>query len=845
VKRTCLSNRAGIGVKALRAGLGLGALALAAAARAAVPAGFADSLFVPVAAPTDLAFTPDGRALVTSQGGTLSVFDSAGTLLGSQSLPAAQICSNSERGLLGVAVDPNHGLNRYVYLFYTHRKPGGDCSTASPIAPLTAANRVSRFELPVSNVLDLASEVVLIDEMPSPGGNHNAGDLAFGKDGYLYVSIGDGGCGYAGGGCAGANPASRDETVLSGKILRVAVNPDGTTSIPATNPFRGPESERCALSGHTVTPGKLRCQETFAWGLRNPFRLAMDPDAAGTRFFIDDVGQNTREEIDLGQAGADYGWNCKEGTLVTGACGAMPPGVVDPVFDYGRGPLPGTTASGCAAITGGAFVPNGIWPAGYDGAYLFADFVCGWIVRLTGAGPLVASDFATSLGGASATSLQFGPFGVTQALYYTSYAAGGQVRRIASVLPGNNPPVAVASGAPLTGAVPLTVTFSAVGSSDPDPGATLTYSWSFGDGSPDQSTGSLTTQHTYAVAGSFTATLRARDEHLAFSNPATLLVQPGNTPPVPSIAAPAPGTTFAVGQPITLHGGAVDAQDGALGADRLAWNVIVHNGALAHTLLGPVAGNDVVFAAPAPEGLTAAANSTLEVQLTATDFSGATATVTRNLLPRKVDLTFATVPPGLGLLVAGLPFTAPATVTSWESWVLQAGAPAWQTLGPDAYVFSSWAADAGNPITLTTPATPATFTASYQLATASGALSLFTLAPCRLVDTRDAVGPRGGPALRAGNARTFALGGLCGIPPTAKALAVNLAVTGATAAGNLRLFSPDELPPATSNVNFAAGQTRAASAIVRLGAAGGVSAFCATAGTGTAHLVLDVTGYFE
>jgi hypothetical protein len=94
VKRTCLSNRAGIGVKALRAGLGLGALALAAAARAAVPAGFADSLFVPVAAPTDLAFTPDGRALVTSQGGTLSVFDAAGTLLGSQSLPAAQICSN-------------------------------------------------------------------------------------------------------------------------------------------------------------------------------------------------------------------------------------------------------------------------------------------------------------------------------------------------------------------------------------------------------------------------------------------------------------------------------------------------------------------------------------------------------------------------------------------------------------------------------------------------------------------------------------------------------------------------------------------------------------------------------
>jgi len=824
----------------------VGALVLSAAtaSRAAVPAGFTDTLFVGVASPTDLAFTPDARMLVTSQGGAFRVYDGAGALRGTQTFPASQICSNSERGLLGVAVDPNYVLNRYVYLFYTRRKPGGDCGTASPITPLTAVNRVSRFVLPATNVLDLASEVVLIDEVPSPAGNHNAGDLAFGRDGYLYASIGDGGCDYAGGGCAGSNDASRDENVLTGKILRVAVNPDGTTSIPPTNPFQGADSERCALTGRAVTPGRTRCQETFARGLRNPFRFAMDPNAAGTRFFVGDVGQSTREEIDLGQAGADYGWNCKEGSLVTGACASVPPGVVDPIFDYGRGAVPGTTASGCGSITGGAFVPNGIWPATYDGTYLFADFVCGWIFRLSAAGPYAAADFATGLGNSSATSLTFGPFGTTQALYYTTYAAGGQVRRITYALPGNNPPVAVASGSPLTGPVPLTVTFSAAGSSDPDPGDTLTYFWTFGDGGPEQSTPSLSIQHTYGAAGSFTATLRVRDDRLAFSPPATLLVQPGNTPPVATIQSPAPGATFAVGESIMLRGTGTDAQDGTLPASRLSWTVLRHHDTHVHPFLGPVTGNGVAFTAPPPEDLGATATSYLEVQLTAADLSGATHAVTRDLLPKKVDVTFATTPPGLTVSVNGFPLTGPQTVTSWQNWVLQALAPSWQASGPDTYVFSSWSVGAGNAVAIVTPAAPATYTATYQVSSDVGPQDYFTVAPCRLVDTRLPAGPRGGPALAAGATRIFDLAGVCGIPATARALALNVTVTGPTGGGNLRLHSPDELLPATSTVNFGAGQTRANNAQVRLGRTGTLSVFCSMA-TGTTHLVLDVVGYFE
>ena len=232
------------------------------------------------------------------------------------------------------------------------------------------------------------------------------------------------------------------------------------------------------------------------------------------------------------------------------------------------------------------------------------------------------------------------------------------------------------------------------------------------------------------------------------------------------------------------------------------------------------------------------------MQLTATDLSGATSAVTRDLLPKKVDVTFATSPPGLSLSVNGFSLAGPRTVTSWQGWALQATAPWWQASGPDVFVFSSWTSGAGNPVTIVTPATPVTHTATYQASSDVGPQGYFTVAPCRLVDTRDPAGPRGGPALAAGATRTFDLAGACAIPSTARALALNVTVTGATGAGNLRLHSPDELRPGTSTVNFAAGQTRANNAQVRLGSAAAVSVFCSMA-SGSAHLVLDVVGYFE
>ena len=204
---------------------------MAAAAQAAVPSGFTDSLVADdVGAPTALAFTPDGRLLITTQGGSLRIFQN-GSLLGTAALTISSICTNSEQSLLGVAVDPSFASNNYIYLFYTAEKPG------------RCVNRVSRFTLPAGNVINPATQMVLVDNMPSPAGNHNAGDVQFGNDGYLYISVGDGGCDYASpASCGGANDGS--PTPAMRPALRAAprspptLRGRSTSPVPAASPRR-------------------------------------------------------------------------------------------------------------------------------------------------------------------------------------------------------------------------------------------------------------------------------------------------------------------------------------------------------------------------------------------------------------------------------------------------------------------------------------------------------------------------------------------------------------------------------------------------------------------------------
>lgn len=357
--------------------------------------------------------------LVTSKSGTLYVYTNGGL---ETALTLPDVCENSERGLLGVAVDPEFAANNFAYLYYTFRN-GTNCETQQANVPV---NRVSRFVLGNENRIDLASEEVLIDNIPSFGGNHNAGDVQFGKDGYLYISTGDGGCDYTEQtGCAGGNAIARKNDHLLGKILRITK--DG--GIPADNPFRGSNTVRCNETGGT--DANRICQEIYATGLRNPFRIAFDPNASETRFYINDVGQDVWEEINVGTSGADYGWNSREGNCANGSattCDPPPPTLVDPIFAYKHGNNPSPSPfQNCNSITAGAFVPKDVWSESFDSTYLFADVTCGRIFSLNtnNEAALFAEDAD------QVVHMAFGPFEQGQALYYSSLNDGGEIRRIA------------------------------------------------------------------------------------------------------------------------------------------------------------------------------------------------------------------------------------------------------------------------------------------------------------------------------------------------------------------------------------------------------------------------------
>lgn len=676
-----------------------------------LPPAYSEALVTRVERPTALDFTPDGRLLITTQPGQLRVV-SGGVLLPTPALNLApKLCSNGERGLLGIAVDPVFTITRHVFLYYTYNKLN-TCAANTPNVPV---NRVSRFTLSDANTVDPASELVLLDNIPSTASNHNGGDLHFGTNGYLYISVGDGGCQLGDPSrCAGQNTTARRLDVPLGKILRIRKNGE----IPPSNPFAAtPGSRRCGNPAG-VPPGTGPCQEIFATGLRNPFRFAMRPGTSS--FLINDVGQGVWEEINEGILGADYGWNTREGHCANGSttdCGPPPAGLTNPLFDYKHGAnSPGSPFQGCDSITGGAFAPAGAWAPEDDGAYFFSDYVCGKVFKLTRSpgGAVTVSAFATGLGNSSAVTLRFGPAGAAQALYYTTYAGGGEVRRISFTGTRNRLPMAVLSASPTQGATPLTVTFNGGASSDPD-GDALTYLWSFGDGSPEAQTSSATTRHVYTTSGVFTATLRVRDSRGGTSaQAATVRVDAGNTAPTVTINSPVTGLRFRVGQVLVLTGSATDAEDGPLPDSRLTWRAVLHHNEHTHPLLTATSGNNLQLVAPEPEDLQAVTENYVEVLLTATDSWGRTTTVSRDVLPRIVDVALSSVPSGLRLEVNGTSFTTPTVIKSWERYTLNVAAPPQLDDQGVLHVWTSWSDTGARVHGYLTPASNSSLVATFQ-----------------------------------------------------------------------------------------------------------------------------------
>jgi putative heme-binding domain-containing protein len=318
-----------------------------------LPEGFkADVVATGFTGATALEVAPDGRIFVCEQTGTLRIIKD-GKLLPAAVLKVA-VDATWERGLIGVTVAPDFPKTPHLFVCYVAPKP-------------YPHHVVSRFTV-AGDLAEPASEKVLLegDDQSKLGGSvpagHQGGALHFGKDGKLYIAIGD----------QTAGKPAQDLNALLGKLLRI--NADG--AIPDDNPFA------------SKTSGKYRA--IWALGLRNPFTFAVQPETG--RIFINDVGGQS-EEINEGIAGANYGWP----TVEHGP--TADPRFTGPIHHYPT-----------ACVIGGAFAPQNLtWPKEYRGQYFFGDFNHGWIKTIDPAKPALARSFATGL--RRPVDLRFAPDG--------------------------------------------------------------------------------------------------------------------------------------------------------------------------------------------------------------------------------------------------------------------------------------------------------------------------------------------------------------------------------------------------------------------------------------------------
>ncbi|MGE4178951.1 MAG: PQQ-dependent sugar dehydrogenase [Limisphaerales bacterium] len=632
-------------------------LTFAAAVNAAVlPAGFAETALVTsgLPSPTSMEFAPDGRLFICQQPGQLRVVKN-GVLLNEPFLTVT-VNNSGERGLLGVAFDPDFASNRYVYVYYTATSP-------------TLHNRVSRFTAN-GDVATPGSEVVLLDLNDLGGAaNHNGGAIHFGTDGKLYVAVGE-----------NANTAN-SQTLgnLLGKMLRI--NRDGT--IPTDNPF------------YNATTGVNR--SIWSLGLRNPFTFAIHPVSG--RILINDVGENAWEEINDGVAGANYGW-----PLCEGPCNPASPSRRDPIFAYPHGS--GTSAG--FSITGGAFYApqSPQFPASYVGTYFFADYVNGWIRVLDPALGNQVSLFATGI--SRPVDLKVGPDGL---LYYLGRGniQGGSGFVYAIRRTGNQIPQIVQQPVDQTVEAGEPATFSVVASRS----TALTYQWRRGTSAIAGASSPSYTLSTTSLGddNSVFRCVVANSSGSVTSNPAILHVT-SNRAPVGSITLPGASALYSAGEMIGFSGSGTDLEDGTLPASAFSWVVVFHHDTHTHPFMGPINGvRSGSFVIPT-EGETSA-NVWYRIHLTVTDSGGLTHASFVDVRPRTSRMTLATVPAGLRVTLDGQPMATPVTVQNVVGITRHLGVVSPQTVGGETYTFDSWSDGGAEGHTVTAPATDATYTAAF------------------------------------------------------------------------------------------------------------------------------------
>jgi len=349
---------------------------------------------------TDITHAGDERLFVALRNGTIRIINGDGQLLPNPFLTISVNSSSTEQGLLGLAFDPDYATNGYFYVNYIQN----DNST-----------RIARYKVSDNdpNTADPNSAVTVLT-VAQPFSNHNGGDLAFGPDGYLYISLGDGG--------SGGDPANNGQKMntLLGKILRIDVSSLPYT-IPPDNPFVG-------ATGDTLP-------EIWASGLRNPWRFGFDRETGD--MWIGDVGQNSWEEIDFWPAddhsGPNFGWRCYEGfaNFSSGQCNEV--GTVPPVRTH-------PTSQWCSIIGGRVY--RGANYYRLVGRYLYTDYCDGKIHSLHRNDNLEwVPEQLTTTGGNGPSVIAENVHGELFVGYH--HSANGRVMRLVDVCPMPQPTITV------------------------------------------------------------------------------------------------------------------------------------------------------------------------------------------------------------------------------------------------------------------------------------------------------------------------------------------------------------------------------------------------------------------
>lgn len=719
------------------------------ASAAVLPTGFREqTVLTGLNQPMNIEFAPDGRIFVAEKAGRIKVFDSiADTTATIFADLSVNVHNQNDRGLLGLALHPDFPTQPYVYVLYTYDAPPGqvapvwndNCNAVGGAngGQCIVTGRLSRLE--AAGDVMTGTEQVLLHDWCQQYPSHSIGDLHFGADGMLYLSSGDGAsynvvdygqlgnpinpCADPPGGSM--TPPTAEGGALRSQDVRTAADPTGLDgTILRLDPLTGAAAPDNPALGST-DPNTRRI---VGYGLRNPYRFAVRP---GTdELWIGDVGWNTWEEVNrltdpTGQV-ANFGWPCYEGPNRQGGYDGANLDLCEGLYTAGTQTAPyygyqhsGRVVTGESCPTGGssvsgmAFYPTagGDYPAAYRGALFFADYTrdCIWAMLPTtpGGTPDAANRLTFVAQAANPVDLAIGPGGD---LYYAD--AAGSIRRVRHFA-GNQPPVAVLQAAPTTGDAPLTVSFDATASSDPDPAdeGLLRYEWDFtDDGTVDART--PTASFTYPAGGPYTARLRVIDT-LDVADTRTVTIQSGNSGPTAVIDTPAAGSTFVVGQHITFTGRATDPEQGTLPASALRWQLLQHHcytpdNCHIHTVQEWTGVAGASFPAPDHEY-----PSYLELVLTATDAGGLSATASRRLDPRTVELTFTSNPPGLPVAVGSASETTPFTRTVIQGSANTISAVTPQTVDGVRYVFGAWSDGGAQTHLITAPSTARTYTATF------------------------------------------------------------------------------------------------------------------------------------